>query len=215
MTTLIFVRHGQSEGNLKKIFTGQLDIPLTELGRAQAQRTAEYLCANYSIDAIYSSDLQRSMGTAIATARRLSLEVIPEVGLREYYVGDWEGVYFEEIPKRFPTEHWAWRNDFASFHPHGGESADEFSQRIFQTVDRIVSENEGKCVAIFTHATPIRLMRGRAEGLSMGETHGIPSGPNAAISIIEFDEDQNPRLVLYGYAEHQNAHFSTAPTNLA
>ena len=52
MTTLIFVRHGQSEGNLKKIFTGQLDIPLTELGRAQAQRTAEYLCANYSIDAI-------------------------------------------------------------------------------------------------------------------------------------------------------------------
>ena len=215
MTTLIFVRHGQSEGNLKKIFTGQLDLPLTELGRAQAQRTAEYLCANYKIDAIYSSDLQRSMGTAIATARRLSLEVIPEVGLREYYVGDWEGVYFEEIPKRFPTEHWAWRNDFASFHPHGGESADEFSKRIFQTVDRIVSENEGKCVAIFTHATPIRLMRGRAEGLSMGETHGIPSGPNAAISIIEFDEDRDPRLVLYGYAEHQQVQSSTTPTALA
>jgi probable phosphoglycerate mutase len=215
MTTLIFVRHGQSDGNLKKIFTGQLDLSLTDLGREQAQRTAQYLCDNYSIDAIYSSDLKRSMDTAAATAQKLSLEIIPEVGLREYFVGDWQGVYFADIPIQFPTDHWAWRNDFAAFHPSGGESADEFSQRIFQTVDRIVSENEGKCVAIFTHATPIRLMRGRVEGLPMGDTHRIPSGPNAAISVIEFDEDRKPRLVLYGYAKHQEEQSNITPPNLA
>ena len=214
MTRLIFVRHGQSEGNLKRIFTGQLDLPLTDLGRAQAQRSAEYLYENYKIDAIYSSDLQRSMDTALATAKLFSLDVIPEQGMREYFVGDWQGVYFADIPKQFSTEHWAWKNNFAAFHPSGGESADEFSQRIFKTVDRIVSENKGNCVAIFTHATPIRLMRARAEGLPSGALHLIPSGPNAAITVIEYDEDETPRLVLYGYAKHQEERQGATPNNL-
>ena len=43
MTTLIFVRHGQSESNLAKVFTGQGNTPLTALGRAQAERAAAYL----------------------------------------------------------------------------------------------------------------------------------------------------------------------------
>ena len=215
MTTLVFVRHGQSDGNLKRVFTGQADLPLTELGRLQAQRSAEYLYANYKIDAIYSSDLQRSMDTAAATAELFALDVIPEPSLREFFVGDWQGVGFDDIPKQFPEEHWAWRNCFEKFHPSNGETSAEFSARVLSAVERIVMENEGKCVALFTHSTPIRFMRGHAEGLSMGETHRIPSGPNAAISVIEYDDEKKPRLILYGYAKHQEEQFSTTPTNLA
>ena len=63
MTTLILVRHGQSESNLKHIFCGQTDVKLTEKGHAQAKKTAEYIIKNYKIDKIYSSDLQRAYDT--------------------------------------------------------------------------------------------------------------------------------------------------------
>ena len=76
MTTLIFVRHGQSESNLAKVFTGQGNTKLTPLGRAQAERTAEYL-RDFPISRIYASDLDRAMETASPTAKFFGLEVVP------------------------------------------------------------------------------------------------------------------------------------------
>ena len=73
MTTLIFVRHGESLANLQNLFAGHYDIPLTELGHTQAERTAQYL-DRYHIDHIYASDLQRAYQTAEHTAARQGSE---------------------------------------------------------------------------------------------------------------------------------------------
>lgn len=59
-TTLIFVRHGESEGNRSDSFNSHVNVPLTNLGKRQAQKTAEFL-DRYKIDAVYSSDLARGL----------------------------------------------------------------------------------------------------------------------------------------------------------
>ena len=87
MTTIYMIRHGQSMGNLERRLLGHTDLPLTELGHLQAERAAEYLL-QFGITRVYSSDLLRARQTVEPLARRLSLEVIPERGLREINAGE-------------------------------------------------------------------------------------------------------------------------------
>ena len=62
-TVIYLIRHGESEGNLKRICLGNTDLGLTEKGREQAEKTAKAL-SPVDIDAIYSSDLIRAVQTA-------------------------------------------------------------------------------------------------------------------------------------------------------
>ena len=54
MTRIIFIRHGQSLANEQSRFAGHTNVPLTELGKAQAERAAEYIVKHEKIDKIYS-----------------------------------------------------------------------------------------------------------------------------------------------------------------
>src|SRR5689334_17689349 len=65
---ILLVRHGQSEGNRDRRFTGHGPSRLTELGRAQAEATARAIAAQ-SVDVLYSSDLARCLETAAPLAR--------------------------------------------------------------------------------------------------------------------------------------------------
>ena len=67
---------------------------------------------------------------------------------------------------------------------------------------------------MFSHATPIRLMRAYADGIMPKDMRNIESGTNASISVIEFDEHLNPKLVLYSYDSHQKDPQESAPKNL-
>ena len=73
-TTVVLVRHGQSQGNLKDLFLGHTDLPLTPLGLSQAALASVYL-DRYKFDAIVSSDLTRAMQTAAPTAARQGLTI--------------------------------------------------------------------------------------------------------------------------------------------
>ena len=75
MTRLILIRHGESEYNLIRRYTGQSDIDLTDKGRLQASITGEYILANYKIDEIWSSDLRRAIDTARPIAEPLGLPI--------------------------------------------------------------------------------------------------------------------------------------------
>ncbi|MBO7148903.1 MAG: histidine phosphatase family protein [Clostridia bacterium] len=80
MTRIIFVRHGESMGNINDLFYGHTDGDLTELGRRQAESAANYL-KDVHIDIAYASDLKRAFETGEIIAREHSLEVIPNKGL--------------------------------------------------------------------------------------------------------------------------------------
>jgi broad specificity phosphatase PhoE len=202
MTTLIFVRHGQSESNLARVFTGQGNTALTSLGREQAERTAQYL-KQFPITHIYASDLCRTMETAAPTARELGLEIIPTQALREIYAGEWEGKPYETLRQMFGTSYQMWLEDLGHAHPEGGESALELYQRVNREIDRLIRAHKGECIAVFSHATPARAVACRWFGFAPEDMAKVPWATNASVSIAEYDDDGNAQVIQYGYDGHQ------------
>ena len=82
MTRFIFVRHGQSIGNLTGRFLGQYDGALTDLGRRQAERAAEFL-RDERIDEAFASDLSRAYETGKIIAEPHGIIPVPDKALRE------------------------------------------------------------------------------------------------------------------------------------
>ena len=90
-TTVVTVRHGETDWNVNHRIQGQLPVALNARGEAQALAVADRL-AGEAIDAIYSSDLVRAMQTAEAIAVRHEMPPVPDVRLREWSLGVLEGL---------------------------------------------------------------------------------------------------------------------------
>ena len=202
MTTLIFVRHGQSQANLDYVFAGHIDTPLTALGIRQAENTARFL-KDFPIERIYASDLSRARRTAEETARLHGLSVIPDPAWREIEAGKWEGRLYAELLEHYGADYRTWIEDCGNAHPEDGESVVALSERIYAAFDRLVKENRGKCVAVFSHATPIRLLSARWLGFSVKDLKEVPFSPNASVSVVDIDDDGVLTIRLLGYDDHQ------------
>ena len=186
-TTIYLIRHGQSLGNLRDQFIGHTDIELTDLGRQQAEMAAEYL-KDIPADAIYSSDLQRAYDTAMATAKRKNMPVIPRTGLREIDAGLWEEKTFTQLRAEFTEDFAVWCEDFGNARCTGGESVPELQNRFVTELQRLAEENPGKTLMIFAHATPIRMFRAHCENASPEAMGTIPWATNASVTHAEYEK---------------------------
>ena len=187
-TTLIIVRHGESEANGSKRFAGHLDIPLSAKGFKQAELTARYIKENYNVDAVYASDLQRAYHTAVPIAKAFDLEIIKTEQLREVFAGDWQGQSFDVLESKYAKSYWTWRNDIGNAYTDGGESVAEVSQRVWDAVSEIAQKEDGKTVVIATHATPIRALLCRVAGWELAKMKDIGWVSNASVSIVRVED---------------------------
>lgn len=201
MTRLILVRHGQSEANAQGIGAGQLDYPLTELGRHQAELTAAYLAEHERVDVIYASDLRRAYDTALPLAKRLGLTVHTDPALREIHSGLFAGMRFSERNERFPEEIARLRSDFSHMRYPKGEYIPEVYDRVVGCISRIAQQHEGECVLIATHAGAVRMFQAFAEGFSREEAGNASSGDNASLHIYEWDSARASVLV-HNFTDH-------------
>src|SRR5213080_640935 len=125
-TRLLLLRHGQTEMSAERRYSGRGDVPLTELGRAQAAAAAKRLAAtdglvvDGEVVPIIASPLTRTMQTAQAVADALGGRVETHPGLIETDFGEWEGLTFAEAAERDPELHRRWLGD-PSVPPPGGE----------------------------------------------------------------------------------------------
>ena len=187
MTTLIFIRHGQSMANIDNVFAGHYDLPLSPLGREQAKKTALYLKENFTLDEIYSSDLARAYETANATALLVEKEILPLQTLREIFAGEWEGKVFSRLEQEYAGTYSVWKTDIGHATPDGGETVAELAERIYNAVRNIAEENDGKTVAVFTHATPIRVLQCLLAQKPLSEMKNIPWVSNASVTVVTYD----------------------------
>ena len=108
-TTFFLIRHGKTEWNHIGRWQGLADVPLSPVGRAQAEALAKrFADERFSVHQVYSSDLSRAWETAQIVARQLHLAVQPLPALREIDVGAWSGLTRAQIVEQFPgafTEH--------------------------------------------------------------------------------------------------------------
>ena len=155
-TSLLVVRHGQSTWNAEGRWQGWSDPPLSALGRAQADDAAGDL-AGVGITGVACSDLVRARVTAEVLAAALELPpptVDPD--LREYDVGDWEGLTRAEIEVGWPEQLAAWREGGLLATP-GGETRANFVSRIVGALVAVTAREELMDTAlVVTHGGVIR-----------------------------------------------------------
>ncbi len=185
-TTIILIRHGESEGNKTRVFTGHTNAPLTELGQLQARLAADAL-KSIHIDRIYTSDLCRAHDTGLPVAEDHGLEIESDERLREIYGGEWESVNFDVLPQKYPEDFGLWKANIGLSRCTGGESIVELYDRVVKRVIEIAEENPGKTVCIATHATPVRAVCAYASGISAEDISKEPFPGNASISIVEYE----------------------------
>lgn len=215
MTRMIFVRHGESVGNLERRFYGNFDKGLTELGRKQADKTGEYLLEKYKLDIAYGSDLGRAFETGEIIAGKQGLRVIPDKGLREIYAGVWENELFDEIMVKYADEYAVWKNDIWNSRPVDGETVRELCERVKKAVWDIAQKNDGKTVLIATHATPIRTLECEWRGEPYEAMKDHPWVKNASVSVIDYDTENNTVIpVVIGEAEFMGDMITTLPKNI-
>lgn len=157
-TSLLLLRHGETELSVERRFSGLGDAELTAAGLAQASAAAERLSREpYRLDVIVTSPLKRARQTAQAVAARTGLDVDVCEDLREADFGAWEGHTFTEVQRRWPTELAAWLAD-PEVAPPGGESFATTARRVEAARERLAERHEGKTVLAVSHVTPIKLL---------------------------------------------------------
>ena len=114
MTTILLIRHGESEANRLGFFAGQTDVALEEKGLEQAKITADFIARTYQVDAVYASDLRRAYDTGLATAQLVGQEVRKEPRMREIYAGQWQGLAFDQIVARYAQDYNLWLHDIGN-----------------------------------------------------------------------------------------------------
>ncbi|MEU4508830.1 bifunctional RNase H/acid phosphatase [Nonomuraea wenchangensis] len=157
-TSLLLLRHGETELSLERRFSGLGDPELTPNGLSQAEAAAARLSREpYRPDVIVSSPLKRARQTAAAVAARTGLDVEVDDELREADFGEWEGHTFTEVQRRWPAELATWLADPEAA-PPGGESFAAAAHRARAAGERLVERYEGKTVLAVSHVTPIKLL---------------------------------------------------------
>lgn len=203
MTTLLLIRHGESVANHERFFAGQFDADLHENGLLQARETAKFITKNYQVDKIYASDLKRAFKTAKALADLLDMDIIPNRNLREINAGKWDGKFFDELLVTYKESYTLWRTHIGFAACDGGESVRQLGKRIMDALTQIAKENDGKTVAIATHATPIRAMQSLVQTGGLEEMENIPWPTNASVTVLRYSEN-NWELVMASEDAHLN-----------
>ena len=165
-TTIVLVRHGETDWNRERRFQGHADVPLNEDGRTQVAALAEEL-AGERFAAAYTSPLRRAAESAEILAA-LGLVVQPSDALMEVDVGSWSGLTIREVEERFPEGFKRWI-DWKVEGWEDGEQYEDFSRRVVGGLLEIAARHPGEHVLAVTHGGPMRTALAAAAGLSPGE----------------------------------------------
>ena len=210
-TTILLVRHGQSEANLSNTFAGHSGYSLTPLGREQAARTAAYIKDTYPVDAVFSSDLPRAFQTAEYTARAFDLPIVTDAHFREIFAGKWEGVQFDRLCEAYPEDFALWQQDIGNARCTGGESVMEVVDRVYHGILGLAGK--GNCIVVATHATPLRSVLWKtAEDPDMN-IQNVSWGNNCAISEFTL-EDGKLTAVRVNYTGHLEGIETSLPKDI-
>jgi len=182
MTMLWLIRHGETSWNAEGRVQGQTDVPLSEVGHAQARAVAA-LFAGRPIGALYSSDLQRVTQTAQPAAHALGLPIRVEPMLRERHYGMFETLTYAEVKLRYPEEYARFRAHDPEFEFRGGEGLRVFFERSVSCLAGIAARHGGEDVLVFTHGGVLDMAYRHAKRLGLASKRDFEI-PNAALNRI-------------------------------
>jgi len=210
-TRIYLVRHGQVEGYEEKRYNGQVNVPLTPLGRMQSDRVRDRLC-DVALDAVYSSDLDRSRYCAELIASSHGLTVITHEALRELHIGDWEGRTWAELQEAYPDDWQARLQDLVNFQVPGGESLKDAAERIRPVFLQILGSHRGGDIALVAHGGVNRIILLDAIGAPLRQAFSIEQD-YGCVNIIDYFADGHSLVRLLNGTAHQAADGAFRPVS--
>jgi probable phosphoglycerate mutase len=187
-TTLLIIRHGQTDWNISGKIQGHIDNSLNEKGHEQALNVASFLKnKNLSFGALYSSDLQRAHQTAQPISEAFSLDVVTTPLLRERQIGAWEGCTKQEWYESH-GEHVDFDLDIIP----GGEAKTEFLKRVVGQITLIAQNHIGEAIIVVSHAIAIRSYLGYL-GYDINQW---PPITNTSIITVKYHHAEQPHIEL-------------------
>ena len=201
-TTIFLIRHGETDANRNQVYQGQAGHGLNALGRDQALRLGARLAeAGIHFNALYSSDLARAFETAEIVGDCVGLTPIPERGLREVYLGTWQGLSYTDVEVQFPDEVAAWRRG-EDIRRGGGESYADLQARMLATLDRLALGHAGGVVGAVSHGAAIKLFIAAVLGIPMAHLHYYHVVVNTAVTVVRRVERGPWDILVWNDARH-------------
>jgi len=158
MTTIILVRHGQTEWNQVERFRGRADVPLNETGLAQARAAGRRIAGAWQAEAIYTSPLSRAARTAEAIAEPCHLPVRVHPGLVDIDYGEWQGLTPDEVRARWPGAMNAWLGTPHLARIPGGETLDALRVRAMAAVEELAARHPEGAIVLVGHTVVNRVI---------------------------------------------------------
>jgi probable phosphoglycerate mutase len=174
MSRVFLVRHGETEWNLRGLYQGQADSPLTARGLAQADTVAERF-GPLRRQRLVSSDLGRALATAARIAARLGLAIEVDPRLRELHLGQAVGLDRDGI-RALPG--YELRPDWRF---PGGESFHDLEERVLAALADI--DAAGADAIVVTHAGPIRAVLRKLHDLSFEQALALRVDPETWLDL--------------------------------
>ena len=190
---LVLVRHGQSEWNLKNLFTGWKNPDLTEQGVSEARAAGRALRdMKLGFDEAFTSDLGRAQRTLALMQEEMGIDlpVTRDQALNERDYGDLTGMNKDEARERFGEEQvHIWRRSY-DVPPPGGESLKMTAERVLPYFESTILPRvlSGRRVLVSAHGNSLRALIMKLENLSPEEILARELGTGTPI-VYRLDEE--------------------------
>ncbi len=194
MIRILLIRHGSTD-LLGRVLYGRMPgVYLSGEGVRQANRLSEAISAQYTLDAVLSSPLERALDTARPLAEAQGKTLVIDEGITEIDFGTWVGKSFEELSL---LGDWNSYNRLRSIHwPPDGESLMEVQARAWRTIERCIRQYEtGATVAMVTHGDVIRCLLVLVLGMAIDHIHRIEIAPGSVSEIVVGEHEPLARRV--------------------
>lgn len=171
--TVYLVRHGMHDWLLptSNRFAGALPgIGLNQQGMEEARRVAALL-ADEPLQWVASSPLQRTLETAEIIARDHGIDVMTDDRLLEWRLGVWEGMWVEDIRKRYPEEWTLWREAPDRLRLPGAETLQQVADRMEAAYRELAAR--GEIGVIVSHQDPLAGLLSRLIGAPLNRMRGL------------------------------------------
>ncbi len=205
----LFVRHGETVGNQEQIAHGQTESPLTDRGIRQAKITAAMLRGwNTQYHRVYTSPLSRAHHTGQHIAEALGVPIDTHDDLVEGFLGDWEGITYEELDQVGFAKRSIRDDDFRG---HNGESPNQLADRMASMLEEVRARHPRENIIFVSHGAAIAHLLARLMDTTPAFGHQYLMHNSAVTEITFHGDNDKPDLTTLNFHEHLPEDLRTKP----
>ena len=184
---IVLVRHGEPEAAARGRCYGKLDVNLSENGRQQIEAANRFL-QQFDLAAVYASPRVRAVESAKIIAEKGGLFVQPRVAFAEIDFGDFEGLEYREVERRFPEIYKNWMTAPTTVQFPNGESFAEMQRRVLNEINVLRLRHAHETFAVVSHGGVNRIVL--AHNLQIEDQHIFRLAQDyASVNVIDFYDE--------------------------